>query len=617
MRRPPTADRRLVPRARRLEHRLALCALSASCLLGALVVSACRGTENESNALAEEVASGLVDVQVLAFNDFHGNLEPLAGTSGMVFGRSDDPVVTEHPDAGIVVDVDAGVTRIPAGGAAYLASHIARLRRDHENTVVVSAGDLTGASPLLSSLFRDEPTVLAMNALGLDFEAVGNHDFDRGLNELLRLQAGGCSLGDCSTGRHFPGATFEYLAANVTSNATGMTIFPPYGIREFHGVKIAFVGMTLEGTPAMSAPTAVEGLRFDNEIATVNAVVPSLRERGVSAIVAVVHQGGLQAPSGTYDSCEGLSGDILPIVKRNADGRGPVLDPAVDVVITAHTHKAYNCMIDGRLVTSAGSAGRLLTQLELKIDPATRRLVSKQARNLPVTRDVAPDPTVASLVAEYQTLAAPLANRVVGYIASDLLRAPVASCESPLGRVIADSWLAATRDPAQGGAVLAIGGSPGGVRADILARGTSKPDRAVTYAEVFAAQPFGNRVATISLTGDALRELLERQKVGASPTFGNVSSGFSYAYTTEGADRIQVVPGSMMLDGVPVDPAGTYRVTLSDYDTDRPPLAPAKDRVIGEVDVDVLGTYLGSNGSQARPYAAPMDSRVSGNGCAR
>ena len=285
----------------------------------------------------------LVHVQILAFNDFHGNLEPPEGHDGSV--------------------VAPGGGRIAAGGASYLAAHVKSLRRANPNTVVVSAGDLTGASPLVSNLFDDEPTVLLMNQLGLDFEAVGNHDFDRGLAELVRLSKGGTSAvagggtngakaGSALVARPpFAGARYHYLAANVRG-ADGNTVFPPYEVRELAGARVAFVGMTLKDTPSVTTRDPVAGLTFADEAATANALLPELRAQGIAATVLLVHEGGFQDEKGSYDSCSGLGGEILPVLRR--------LDPSFRVVITGHTHQAYDCVIDGRRVTSAASYGRLV-----------------------------------------------------------------------------------------------------------------------------------------------------------------------------------------------------------------------------------------------------------------
>jgi len=383
-----------------------------------------------------------VHVQVLALNDFHGNLEPPRGHDGSV--------------------VAEGGEHIPAGGAAYLAAQVERLRARNPNTVVVSAGDLTGASPLVSNLFQDEPTVLVMNRIGLDFEGVGNHEFDRGLRELLRLQSGGSRTASPGllpvADAAFAGAHFQYLAANVF-DTDRKTVFPAYGIKEIGGVKVAFIGLTLEGTPGVTGKEAIRGLTFGNEAGTANALLPELRQLGVAATVLLVHQGGFQGKGGSFNSCHDLTGPLLPVLHA--------LDPAFRVVVTAHTHQAYNCQVDGRVVTSAGSFGRLVTAIDLTIDPVHGALQEVHAENVAVTHDLTPNADVAEMVRRYEALAAPVTQKVVGYQRGTLTREPkAASCETPLGDVIADAQLAATR---KSGAVLALM-NPGGVRTDLVAR---------------------------------------------------------------------------------------------------------------------------------------------------
>ncbi len=386
----------------------------------------------------------LVDVQLLALNDFHGNLEPPGGT----------------------------IEGAPAGGAEYLASHVRRLEATNRNTVVVSAGDLIGASPLLSALFHDEPTIEAMNRIGLDLNAVGNHEFDEGADELLRMQKGGCHPVDgCLDGDGFAGAEFGFLAANVVRSDTGRTLLPPYQIRKFQGAKVAFIGMTLEGTPSIVTPSGVAGLEFRDEAETVNALVPELRRRGVESIVVLLHEGGLQP--GGIDQCNGVSGPIVDIVQRMSD--------AVDVVVSGHTHRAYNCQIDGKLVTSASSFGRVLTDIDLTIDKGSGDVVVARADNLVVTRDVPKAGDVTELLDKYRQLAAPLANRVIGSITADVTRSATAAGESALGDVIADAQLAATDGRGEGGAAVAFM-NPGGIRADLsYAPSGSEGPGEVTY----------------------------------------------------------------------------------------------------------------------------------------
>jgi 5'-nucleotidase len=584
-------------------------------------VAADAGGEDGATPPAEAgaEAGGLVDVQILAINDFHGNLEPPTGSTSSVVAEVNDPIADAGPDSGVTF-TGAGTALVPTGGAAYLAAHVKALRAANpSNTVVVSAGDLTGASPLVSNLFRDEPTVLVMNSLGLDYEGVGNHDFDRGIAELLRLQKGGCSLGDCDAGA-FVGARYEYLAANVTDTTTNQTVFPPYAVRTVGDAKIAFVGMTLQGTPAVTTTGAVKGLGFANEAATINALVPGLLAQGVSAIVLLVHQGGFQDILGTYDSCSGLNGPLLPLLKGDTTAGTPALDPRIEVVVSAHTHEAYDCTIDGRLVTSAASLGRVITKIDLTIDTVAKKVVSKKARNVAVTRDIAPDVDVAGIVARYEALAAPVGNRVIGYVTADLSSATAAgvtSCETPLGDVIADAQLAATSDAATGGAVVAFMNG-GGIRADLLAKAPGKVDGAISYAEAFAVQPFANGLVTMTLTGAQLLRVLDAQ-FGPSLEVLATSSSLTYTYSYDAvAHKATIDPTGVMIGGVALDVAKSYRVTanvfLAEGGGGFAAFAEGTSRLNGVVDLEALVAYFGKT-SPASPLAPPAATRITGNAC--
>ncbi len=552
---------------------------------------------------APDAAPPLVRVQILAINDFHGNLEPPSGSNGVILVPPADPLASSVNAR----STDAGVTLVPAGGAAYLTALVARLRAENPATVVVSAGDLTGASPMLSNLYEDEPVVLAMNRLGLDLEAVGNHDFDRGLPELRRLQTGGCSLGDCDAGS-FPGASFEYLAANVVDDATGHTVFPPYAIRDLGGARVAFIGETLKQTPTVTKVGVVRGLSFEDEAATANALVPELQRQGVSAIVLLLHQGGMQSLGGTYDGCQGFSGDIVPILDK--------LSPAIDVVVSGHTHQAYDCVIGGRIVTSAMSYGRLVTKIDLTIDPSAHRVVDKHARNVPVTRDVTPDPEVTRVVQAYEDKARGVTLRVVGYVKRTLTgnsrAARIASCETPLGDLIADAMRAAT------GADIAFM-NPGGIRADLVATHEGRPDFAVTYGDAFEVQPFGNPLVTMKLRGAQIRALLEGQFGSRQePRILQVSRGFSYLYAYDRAHEHAEV-SALRLNGKPIDSTKTYRVTVPSFlasgGDSFAVLIGGEDKKDGPVDVDALTTYLGRVSSAATPFDPPPGGRIIGDGC--
>lgn len=531
---------------------------------------------------AGAIPSGTVSVQILALNDFHGNLEPPTSSSGCV------PAVSGCPAPNTV-----------AGGVEYLATHISNLRALNPNTVVVSAGDLIGASPLLSALFHDEPTIEAFNQIGLDFNAVGNHEFDEGWHELVRMQEGGCHPVDgCLDGDDFAGANFQFLAANVVRQDNGKTIFPAYKIRSFGTAKIAFIGMTLEGTPLIVTPSGISDLTFRDEADTVNALVPELKAKGIETIVVLIHEGADQSTSDAAtnpNACVGISGPIVDLVNR--------FDDEVDVVISGHTHQPYNCVIDNKIVTSAFSFGRLVTKVDLTLDRTTGEVVTMAAENKIVTRTVPKASPLTALLAKYSAIAAPLANRPVGSITADIRRAINAAGESALGDVIADGQLAATTDPALGGAVVAFM-NPGGIRADLTYASSpaGEGDGIVTYGEIFTVQPFGNSMVTMTLTGAQIERLLEEQFAGctlASARILQVSAGFTYTWKASGPVCDKVDPATIMLNGSVIDPAASYRVTVNSFLADGgdsfPILVQGTNRLGGAVDTDAFEAYFAAN----------------------
>ncbi len=550
--------------------------LRASWLTGALLLSCAHA--GAPAPIPEEPPSRQVHVQVLAINDFHGHLAPPPGSSGEI--RTG-------------VQPDGHPVKVKTGGASFLARHLADLRATSPNTVVVSAGDLIGGSPLLSALFHDEPTIEAMNLIGLDVAAVGNHEFDEGAEELRRMQSGGCHPVDgCQEGTSFTGARFPVLAANVRTEANA-TLFPPYAVREYEGVKVAFIGMTLEGTPEIVEASGIAGLRFEDEAETVNALVPELKRQGVEAIVVVVHEGGMQA--GSYDGCEGISGSIVEIVRR--------VDEEVDLFITGHTHQAYNCVLDGRRVTSAASYGRLVTDIDLVLDAATGEVVESTARNVLVSHDVEGVPEVQALVDRHEALAAPLRDRVIGRVTAPLHspgRKKSGQGESTLGSVIADAQLAATREL---GAQVAFM-NPGGIRGDLDAGD-------VTYGKAFSVQPFGNTLVTLTLTGAQLHTLLEQQwQEGGHKRLLQPSRGFAYTWKASAPVGSKVDPALITLDGRPVEPEGHYRVTVNSFLAGGGDgllvLAEGTERRGGPVDVDALEAWLKAHS----PVEPPSPGRI-------
>lgn len=554
-----------------------------------------------------------IDITLIGFNDLHGNLEP--------------------PRMAHAVQEPSGPVLAPAGGMAYFASAMAALKARGPHYAVVSAGDMVGASPLVSSLFLDEPTIEAVNLMQIDFNAVGNHEFDRGWRELLRLQNGGCekftTREPCQISQPFAGAQFQFLAANtIRTDGDAGTLLPATGLKRFHQegatVTLGVIGLTLRATPTMVSPSGVAGLRFEDEAATANALIPQLKAQGADVIAVVIHEGGSTTAGVQQTSCAGLSGDIVPILER--------LDPAVDVVVSGHTHQAYVCdygtvnPAKPFLLTSAGQYGTLLTDIQLRVDMRTRRVIQKTARNVVVqgegyTGSQGPvalthavpsypaDPKVQKLIDTYRAAAVPLAQRPVGRITGAMRRTPAASLESTLGNFVADAQLAATWGPDRGGAQLSFM-NPGGLRADLV------PDAQglVRYGQLYAVQPFGNQLVVKTLSGAQIRAALEQQFNSGSntvhrPRVLSVSSNFSYHYD------LSQPPGSrisqMMLQGAPVQDDAPVRVVLSSYldgggDNFSVLAGGTQRHVVDGVDLDALEAYLRAQS----PAAPPATDRI-------
>jgi 5'-nucleotidase len=537
-----------------------------------------------------------VEVQLLGLNDFHGHLEP-------------------NTPGGIVPS--PGAPRVPAGGAEYLATHLRQKEQtNRENTLIVSAGDLIGASPLLSALFHDEPTIEAMNKIGLDLNAVGNHEFDEGAAELLRMQRGGCHPVDgCLDGTGFGGAKFRFLAANVVNEDSGRTIFPAYSIKKFDGIKVGFIGMTLEGTPDIVSPSGVAGLDFLDEADTANRYADELRRRhGVRAVVVLLHEGGVQSAPGGINDCNGISGPIVDIVKNTTI--------QVDLFVTGHTHQAYNCVINGRAVTSASSFGRLLTDIDMVLDRRSKDVVEVSANNQIVTQNVFKAMDMTQLIERYTAIAGPLRDRVIGRISADITRANDPSLEQAAGNLIADAQLAATSSATTGSAVAAFM-NPGGVRADFtFAPSGSEAPGEVTYGEAFTVQPFGNSLVTMTLTGQQILDMLKSQWCGqAFPRVLLPSAGVHYTFDQSDATAILETPcagavnpvSNVTISGTPLDPAASYRVTVNSFLADGgdifPVLRQGTDRLGGAVDTDALEAYIAPSLTGA-PISPPALNRI-------
>jgi 5'-nucleotidase len=553
----------------------------------------------------------------LSYNDFHGAIDAPTGSGAAVNGT-------------------------PAGGVEYLATWLKRLRQQAKaagrDSLTVGAGDLIGASPLVSAAFHDEPTIELMDQIGLQVSSVGNHEFDEGVGELIRLNKGGCHPVDgCQDGDGFAGAKFTYLAANTIDKRTKQPILPPVDVRFVGGVPVGFVGVTLEGTPGIVNPAGITSVEFKDEVETANRWAGVLKVFGVRAMVLLVHEGGAQsAPPATagVSDCNNFSGPIVDIVKG--------LKPEFGAVISGHTHRFYSCSLPNSsgarsVVTSAGSNGQLITNIDYTLDKRTGRFADITARNVIVANGVQNadgswqqnppnsgtfvrnpelvDPAAKRLADKYRTAVAPIANRLVGAITGDITRDAAVNGESPLGDVIADAQLAYTKQSASAQIALM---NPGGIRASLpydASAGGEQPGQ-ITYGEAFTVQPFNNLVVTQTFTGAQLKDVLEQQFVGfggqTSQRILQISAGLTYGYTSTAAPGSKI--SNLAFNGTAIDPAGSYRVTTNDF------LANGGDGFTllkggtGRVtapgfDVDALVAYLGA-GAPVAPGPANRISKL-------
>lgn len=543
-------------------------------------------------------------LRLIAFNDFHGHLEPANTT--LMLSDPGDP---------------AQKLRVQTGGAAWLGGLIGKLRSEVPNAVVFASGDTIGAAPLISTLFRHESTIDVMNGIGLDFAIVGNHEFDAGLKELRRIAKGGCAPNSANgavtscEGGPYRGAKFPFLAANVVQ-PDGETIFPPLVIKEYDGVKVGFIGVVTRTTPEIVSPSGIKGLTFLDEADTLNRYAAELRRHGVNAIVAVVHEGGRIAGDWNDTACPGREGAIFKIAgKLSAD---------IDLVFSAHTHQGYNCIIDtpaqkGLRVVQATSYGRGVSVIDVELEPATGRIdrSKTRSRNIAVVNEaqgkipaVPTDAATAALVARYAALTAPKADRIIGSItgpvgyAEDSRTCPVA--DFPAGRMIADAQLEAT-NAAPGKAQIALT-NPGGIRAAFPC--TGKPPCPVTFGQAFTMQPFGNALVVMTLTGVQLKAVLEdQQKPGAAePRFLQPSRGLSYSWKASAPYGERVT--GLIFEGKPVEPDAQFRVTVNSFLADGGDafkhFTEGTQRTGGPLDAKALVDFLQAH----QPYTADPVARI-------
>lgn len=562
----------------------------AAPLVAALLVSACAAPQ----ALHQEAAPATqapIEIGVIAINDFHGALEPPKQTVDAPDGKGNE-------------------ISVPAGGAAWLASAVDALKAEHPENVVVAAGDLTSASQLASSLYLDEPSVGVMNRIGLEFNAVGNHEFDRGWQELKRLQDGGCARNTrfqpCQL-EQFEGARYKYLAA-ATVMPDGSTLFPGTGLKTFGSgdrkITIGFVGLSLKSIPTLVAPDRVAGLRFEDEAETINRAVPALKAAGADAVVVLIHQGLRTKGAGDPNGCNEAAGDIQPILDH--------LNPGVDVVVSGHTHWAYVCNYTANaaagpiLLTSAGVYGKLVTDITLDFDPVTHKLVNRKAHNVivqsegytsgkgPVATTTAfpqfqPRADVSAYVKRYKDASLQLVERPVGHVSGPMEKESEGGVGAggSLGALIADSQLAATR---QYGAQIAFV-NPFGIRTSLV----PAADGTVTFGQIYAVTPFNNQVVTMTLTGAQIRATVEQglDDTGDKQVLAP-SEGMKIAFDMHRPSGARVT--AITLGGKPLDPAKSYRVSVVNFLAEGGDgFAGFKDgteRVNGPIDIEAFEDWL-------------------------
>ncbi len=549
------------------------------------------------------------NINILAFNDFHGNLEPPKR-----FIEADAP------------NDSSKTVRIPVGGVSYFADAIKKLRAQYPNNAVVSAGDLISASPLTSSLFLDEPTIETMNDIQIDFNAVGNHEFDRGTDELRRLQNGGCqqytSTKPCQINPKFGGAKFNFLAANVSMKTDpNKTLFPAYKVKSYGGIPVAFIGMTLKATPSIVSAAGIKDVNFHDEADTVNALIPELKKQGIEAIVVVVHEGVAPSTKFNKKTCDGLSGPLLGILDR--------LNPAVDVVVSGHTHQSYICDYSTKnpqkpfLLTSAGQYGTAITNIQLELDGKTGDVIKKDAKQVPIQSEAYSSgsttvnltdlyekfnktPSIEAILDKYRQAVTSISARVVGTADGVINRNATESGESALGNLIADAQQAMALTASNQGSDFTLM-NPGGVRADLLVNTNNQ----ITFGDVFTVQPFGNSIVTLSLTGKQIRDVLEQQWSGANAATVRIlqpSKELSYSYKKDNSASPRA--SNILVAGQALDDNKAYRVTVNSFLADGGDnftvLKQGKNPVGGGQDIDALEQYV----AQHSPLTAPKTDRI-------
>ncbi|WP_010098294.1 5'-nucleotidase C-terminal domain-containing protein [Ornithinibacillus scapharcae] len=498
----------------------------------------------------------LLDVQILSMNDLHGKI-----------------------DQEYMIDPNGDGVRDMYGRMDYTASAIKEREAENPNTLIVHAGDMIGGSSPVSGLLQDEPTVEIMEEIGFDVGTVGNHEFDEGLAELLRMVNGGDHPDGKGT-EGYDGMNFPVLCANCVYEDSGETFLDPYYIANVDGVDIGFIGVNTVETVNMVMPSSLEGIAFTDEAEAVNRAAEELADQGVKAIIVLAHMPAYQSG----DNATGAAADLANAVNDE-----------VDIIFAAHNHAVNNAVVDNKLIVQANEYGKAFADVDIQIDRTTGDIVTKEAEIVFVKQsDFAQDPVVAETLAHYAEEIAPIINEVVGYNAQDLTGSYSNTSDHGLGNLIADGmkWAMGSDFAMQNG---------GGIR-DILLAGP------ITWGELYNILPFGNTLMTVEIKGADLYPILNEQLSGYGADYS--IAGFHYTFNPE----LQQVVDITLPDGSPIDMDAVYTLTVNNYmgTSDGPIKELGKNPTMGPVDVDAAVDFVRSlNSSEANPIVYESEGRIS------
>ncbi|MGG3468785.1 5'-nucleotidase C-terminal domain-containing protein [Neobacillus pocheonensis] len=476
-----------------------------------------------------------IQLQLLGVNDFHGQLNITRKFNGKDVGRVE-----------------------------YLAAYLKQKKAKNKNTLLVHAGDMVGASAPVSSLLQDEPTIKVLNKLGFDVGTLGNHEFDQGVKEMMRLIHGGFH----PTTGYFEGTQFPYICANVIDVKTGKSLLPPYKIIKVNDIPIGFIGVVLDDTPSMVNSDGIKDIKFIDEVTAINQAVSQLKKQGVKAIIVLAHNEGRQTrPNGAP------AGEIVEMAKK--------VDDEVDVMFAGHSHTFLNTEVDGKLLIQAYSYGTAFSDVSVEIDPITKEIVSKKAEIVMVYQEsIKPDGEIKKMVEEYEAEVSSFVNEVVGKAADDIPASRNENGESALGNLIADSL---RKEMHSDFAFI----NPGGIRADL-----HKGD--ITYGELLTILPFKRKLVKMTLTGEQIRLLLNQQWQPGKLRMLQIS-GLKYTWDSTKPVGSKVVD-IFSADGTAIDPKENYTVTVNDYLADGGDnftvFRKGTHKTAGPVDIDVFKKHV-------------------------